>query len=283
MLIIISIMYIDTHCHLNFEAFELDWKLVIDRAVKAEVDALIVVGTDITSSIRAIELANTSPHVFAAVGIHPHHIHQYQDNQSSVESDMGQLTKLAIEPKVVAIGEIGLDHHQYRVSKYPNLNQDQLNQAFILQQVLFTHQLKLAHDLNLPLIIHSREVHTLVLDEISRTQSELNTSFKGVFHCFEGSKKYAAKIIEAGFHLSFTGNLTYSVDRQLVAATIPLERLLLETDAPYMTPIPYRGERNEPRYLPLIASIHAQSRGLSQSQIATTTTNNARQLFNLKF
>jgi TatD DNase family protein len=274
-------MYIDTHCHLNFEAFESDWQSVIDRAVNAGVETLIVVGTDIASSIRAIELANTSPHVFAAVGIHPHHVPQYQDNQSSLKSDMSQLKRLAREPKVVAIGEIGLDHHQYRVSKYPTLSQDQLNQAYILQQVLFTHQLKLAHQLNLPLIIHGREVHTLVLDVISRSQSELNSSFKGVFHCFEGSKKYAAKIIEAGFHISFTGNLTYSVDRQFVAATIPLERLLLETDAPYMTPVPFRGQRNEPHYIHLIAAVHAQSRGLTQDQIATTTSTNARELFNI--
>lgn len=276
-------MYIDTHCHLNFEVFEPDWQSVIDRAVKSGVKAFIIVGTDITSSLRAIELANSSPYVFAAVGIHPHHAQQYQNNQSTFKSDMSQLTKLARMPKVVAIGEIGLDHHQYRVSKYPTLSQDQLNQTYILQQVLFTHQLKLADDLNLPLIIHSREVHTLVLDEISRTQSELNTSFTGVFHCFEGSKKYAAKIIEAGFHISFTGNLTYSVDRQLVAATIPLKRLLLETDAPYMTPIPYRGERNEPHYLPLIASTHARLRGHTQGQIATATSINACQLFKLEF
>lgn len=274
-------MYIDTHCHLNFEAFKPDWQSVIDRAVKQGVETLIVVGTDITSSIRAIELANSNPHVYAAVGIHPHHIHQYQDNQSSVESDMSQLTQLATESKVVAIGEIGLDHHQYRISKYPTMSQDQLNQGYTLQQLVFTHQLKLAHQLNLPLIIHSREAHTLVLDEIHRTQSELDTPLRGVFHCFEGSKKYAAKIVEAGFYISFTGNLIYSVDRQQVAVTIPVERLLLETDAPYMTPVPFRGQRNEPRHIPLIAAVHAQTRGLTQEYIAAATTTNARELFNI--
>jgi len=273
-------MLIDTHTHLNFQAFATDWQQVVTAANQAGVAQMIVVGTDIKSSRQAVALATTHPTVYAAVGIHPHHAKKYLHKPAQMNLDLLQLESLVQNPKVVAIGEIGLDNHHYQKTTYAPIpaHKSAIVQAHQLQ--LFKQQLTLAHRHNLPLILHSREVGDQVLACL-REFNQLNSPLRGVFHCFEGSKKYAVNILAAGLYLSFTGNITYIPDRQQVAATIPLDRLLLETDCPYMTPQPYRGQRNEPKHLTLIAACHARSRNQSVSTISRVTTDNARLLFNL--
>ena len=208
-------MWIETHAHVNFKAFAQDSREVVDRAVKAGVEKIIVVGADLESSKRAAEMAEQHPNLFASVGIHPHHARSIKSIKS--------IKKLAEHERVVAIGEIGLDYHVYKNSKYEVKEVDKE-----LQKELFEAQLEVARELKKPVIIHSREAGEEVL--------EMAKGVRGVFHCFGGSKKYLKKILAAGFYVGFTGQITYVPDRASVAVQVPLERLLVETDCPYMPP-----------------------------------------------
>lgn len=245
-------MWIDTHAHVNFKAFESDWKEVVERAVAAGVKKIMVVGADLASSQRAVELAQQHPALYAAVGIHPHHA-------TSIKS----IKNLAKQPRVVAIGEIGLDYHVYKNSKYPSTTLRIYDKK--LQKELFEAQLEIAQELDKPVIIHSREAGEEVL-EIAR-------GARGVFHCFGGSKKYLKKILAAGFYVGFTGQITYVPDRAMVAREVPPERLLLETDCPYMAP--FREERrSEPRDVTIIGQFLGE-------RVEQATTANARELFGI--
>jgi TatD DNase family protein len=272
---------IDTHTHLNFQAFSQDWQQVVTNALSAGVSHMIVVGTDLETSKSAISLAQSHPNLFATVGIHPHHAKQYLKKSQLADQELIELSKLALQPKVVAIGEIGIDHHQYQVTKYTSIDQSAAEKLIEIQQTLFQKQLTLAANLQLPVILHSREAGSEVLDQIKTIETKYSLPISGVFHCFEGSKRYAKKIIDSGFYLSFTGNITYANDRQEVANLVPLNRLLLETDSPYMTPDPYRGQRNEPKNVTITAQCHARSRKISFTQLVDQTTINAQQLFKL--
>ncbi len=257
-------MWIDCHAHLNFEAFADDWEEVVDRAIKAGVEKMVVVGTDINSSQRAVEMASQNKHLWASVGIHPHHARGIQDLKFTIQD----LRKLAEKERVVAIGEVGLDYHVYKNSKYEVQNIDKELQKELLQM-----QVVLAREMNKPVIFHSRECEEEVL-EIAR-------GVRGVFHCFGGSKKYVKKILAAGFYVSFTGQITYVPDRAEVAAEVPVDRLLVETDCPYMPP--YKEDRrSEPKDVIIIGQSHAQARGLRAVQVETETTANAEELFGLK-
>lgn len=256
-------MWIDTHSHVNFKVFETDWRGVVDRAVAAGVEKIIVVGADLASSRRAVELAQQHPALYAAVGIHPHHA-------TSIKSIKGikSIKNLAKQPRVVAIGEIGLDYHVYKNSKYEIKDIDKQ-----LQKELFEAQLQVAQEANKPVIIHSREAREEVL-EIAR-------GARGVFHCFGGSKKYLKKVLEAGLYVSFTGQITYVPDRAEVAKTVPLDRLLVETDCPYMPP--HREERrSEPGDVIIIGQWQARLRNLPESEVERATTANAEKLFGLE-
>lgn len=260
---------IDTHTHLNFEAFKDNWQEVADDAVRAGVEKMIVVGTDLESSKRAVEMAQEHEALYAAVGVHPHHARgimkkilrpsgvsrnarSAQDGTAALMSEaaesneavVNEIRELAGQPKVVAIGEIGLDKHVYQNSKYKIQNSKQEDDFLDkLQEQLFVRQVELAVDLNKPLILHSREVGEEVLELISDVRdsiASLQNDIQGVFHCYEGSKKYLKRILEAGFYVSFTGNITYSHDRAEVAKMVPLNRLLLETDSPLILPEPLR-------------------------------------------
>jgi TatD DNase family protein len=291
-------MMVDTHTHLNFKAFEDDWGEVVGRALAAGVETMIVVGTNLELSRRAVELGEQHPALFASVGIHPHHARQYitsgasLDTSATLENDKDEILKsiqddiervreLAKSERVVAIGEVGLDKHEYKNSKYQMSNvKNDFELLFELQKQLLTEQIELAVAVDKPLILHSREVGDEVLNEISKFKFQ-NSKLNGVFHCFEGSKKYVRKILDAGFYVSFTGNVTYSQGVGEVAAEVPLERLLLETDCPYMTPTPHRGKRNEPAHVELIARSHAKSRGMEFNDLVWQTRANARELFGL--
>lgn len=277
-------MYIDTHAHLNFKAFENDWEEVIGRAQDAQVSHIITVGTNLETSQQAISIASKHKQVYASIGIHPHHAKGYlkeADPKASITRDVEMLIKLMGASKVVAIGEIGLDQHMYKNSQYEVIaSEEEMQVLNDLQRILFSLQLRLAADQKLPIIVHSREARDMVLKELEKC-TEQGFALSGVFHCFDGSKKYAKKILDAGFHISFTGNLTRDEGRQQVSNVVPLERLLLETDAPYMTPLDAPTHRNEPANVTIIAQKHAQLRNISVEEIASKTSHNAMRLFAL--
>ncbi|MFC1653418.1 TatD family hydrolase [Patescibacteria group bacterium] len=277
---------IDTHTHLNFEVFEKDWKEVVKRAVNAGVSKMIVVGTDLYSSKKAVEMAEENDSLFASVGIHPHHAKQFKENDFLVltENQLRELEKLAQNQNVVAIGEIGLDYHEYKNSnKYDDvsISEDLIN----VQKNIFDSQVRLAIQLNKPVIVHSREAKDGVLVELLKHES----TPLGVFHCFEGSKKFAKKIIDSGFYISFTGNVTFDEGRSVVSKQVPLDKLLLETDSPFMLPNPLRDKkvnegrflRCEPENVKIIGQFHANLRGISEDVVFAKTSDNAQRLFGI--
>lgn len=267
-------MLVDSHCHLNFKAFADNWPEVVDEAVAAGVEKIIIPGTDVATSKRAVEMAEAHPALYAAVGIHPHHAKKYmQQEASNMQHDLEEIVKLSKHPKVVAIGEVGLDKHEYKNSKYANTHTED---DFEIQKDLLLKQIELAKSFDKPLILHSRDIRDEVLDMVK------DKNVRGVFHCFEGSRKYLKRILAAGFYISFTGNITFIPDRSDVALDVPLARLLLETDAPYMTPEPLRGIQNSPKNVQLIAEHHAAARGVALEEISQATSQNARQLFSLE-
>ncbi|MDP3724684.1 MAG: TatD family hydrolase [bacterium] len=269
--------FIDTHCHLQFEAFENDAASAIDRAKKAGCEALIVVGAMLDSSEKAVAFAQIHDGLFASVGIHPHHA-----DKVSVD-DVNTLEPLAKQEKVVAIGEIGLDYHPYESNGMVDKE---------VQKRLLLAQFSLARRLSLPIIIHCRDAWT---DLFPLVAQYIEAGGKpGVFHCWSGNKDDAQRALDLGFFISFAGNLTYSPRRSLgeggsdssstiqtVAKTIPLDRILLETDSPYLAPQPIRGTRNEPAFIIHTAEFIARLRGTSVEAVAHTTTANAKRVFGL--
>lgn len=251
-------MLFDSHAHLDDERFDDDREEVIARALAGGLCGMINPGACMESSARAVSLAQAQPAVYAAVGIHPH------DAAAAKEEDYLQLARWAQLPKVVAIGEIGLDYH-YDLSPRP------------VQQEVFVRHLDLARQCGLPVILHDREAHGDMLRLVKREGKGL----RGVFHCFSGSAEMAREVLELGFYLSVGGTLTFRKAAKLpqIVREMPLERLLLETDSPYLTPEPYRGRRNEPVHVRLVAEKVAQLRGLSWEEVARQTTANVRRCF----
>lgn len=279
---------VDTHAHLNFKVYENNWREVVEKAILRGVKKIIVVGTDLDSSKKAVEMAREHEVIFAAVGLHPHHAKQYLKLSSDrvnnlVDLHISEIKQMVSLERVVAVGEIGLDDHKYNESKY-QLENSEAEQVKLtsLQQKLFVEQVRLAQFIDKPVIIHSREVKENALEVLKQIEEDVGKKVRGVFHCFEGSKKYASQVIEAGYCISFTGNITYAFDRAEVAKTVPLERLLLETDSPYMTPQPDRNLVNTPGNVRIVASHHAKDRDLSVKEIMRSTTINALRLFGLK-
>ncbi|MDH7480357.1 MAG: TatD family hydrolase [Armatimonadota bacterium] len=253
---------VDTHCHLNHHDFAADLDLVLHRAESSGVTRIICVGYDLPSSIRAVELAEKYSHVFAAVGIHPHDAKTFEPE---VEAKLAQLASES--QKVVAIGETGLDY-------YRNLSPRDI------QQDAYRRHIKLAQTLGLPLIIHSREAW----QDVIRILDEENMPKQGVvMHCLPSEPEFAKASLERGCFVGIAGPVTFLNAEKLrkIVAEIPLEQMLIETDAPYLAPHPHRGKRNEPSYLPLIATCLAEVKGTPPSQIAKITTANATQFFNI--
>jgi TatD DNase family protein len=249
--------WVDTHCHLNLSHFDADGGEVVARALAAGVTQLIVPGTDMPSSRRAVALAEQYPAVWAAVGVHPN------DAPGFGASDLAELRRLAAHPRVVAIGEIGLDSYWKTVP---------LEQ----QQAVFVAQLQLAAELGKPVIVHDREAHAAVLEALRAHRPPAG----GVLHAFSGDGAMAVAAVAEGYYLGVDGPLTYKNSHALRAifATVPLERILLETDAPYLTPQPYRGRRNEPAYVRYVAERLAEVRHLELEEVAQVTTANAARL-----
>jgi TatD DNase family protein len=253
---------IDTHCHLTFDDLACDINAVIERSIAASVTSWITVGTDAGHNRKAIELARKYDNMYATVGIHPH----YADEVTG--QVIRQLHVLAQNKKVVAVGETGLDFH-YEPSKKP------------YQQKLFESHLNIADELNLPVIIHCREAFDETMDMLERFAPP---SMKAVFHCFSGSPEQAKIVLDAGFHISFTGVVTFKNARikRKAAEIIPLDRLMLETDCPYMSPEPVRKQRiNEPSLMIHTAKFLADLKQMGLDEFAKYTTDTARNFFNL--
>ena len=253
-------MLADSHAHIDDERFDADREEVVARALAAGVSLIVNIGADMASSARSVALAEKYPGIYAAVGMHPH------DSQDMKETDYRQLEQWANHPKVVAIGEIGLDYH-YDLSPRP------------VQKEVFLRQLDVARKTGKPFIIHEREAHADMLDIIRNAARGLN----GVFHCFSGSVETAREYLKMGFYISVAGPVTFpkSVKTKEVAKAVPLDRLLVETDSPYLTPQPFRGKRNEPAYVRLVAEEIANLRDISLAELAEATTANVRRLFNI--
>lgn len=266
-------MLIDTHCHLNFKAFRKDLDQVVNRAKEAGIIAIIIPGAKIDSSKKAVEIAIKYQDSYAAVGIHPHHVSEL--TRLGGETVSRELTTLSASNKVVAVGEIGLDYHRY--TGYPPVTKEEK----AIQEKLFILQLELARKTKLPVIIHCRDAY----DDTIAIISSYASSLKGVVHCFEGEKKHLRKIINIGFFVGFDGNCTYPENarlKSLIHAT-PLDALVLETDAPFLTPIPFRGRKNEPSYIVHTADKVAEIQEKTVDSIEKTTIRNACMLFRLKY
>jgi TatD DNase family protein len=261
-------MFIDTHAHLSEPGLAAELPAVLERARRANVRRIVSVATNLDDARRTLEIAHQHPEVFAAVGLHPAEAHNV------APADIEELAALAAAPKVLAIGETGLDY--YRGQQHAQQQKD-----------LLCAQLQLAKQRQLPVIIHSRgNVQADLLAILRAHAGSLPNRSRpwGVMHCFSADERFALDCIELGLLISFTGMLTFHNAEAVrkVARKIPLQFVMLETDAPYLAPAPYRGTRNEPARLPLIAKALAEIKALSLQQIAAATTTNATRLFGLR-
>ncbi|MBE0426711.1 MAG: YchF/TatD family DNA exonuclease [Nitrospirae bacterium] len=250
---------IDTHCHLEMDEFDPDREDVLKRALDAGFEAIITIGSDFESNIKGLELSKKYDFIYSSVGIHPH------DAKDFTEEVFERIKEWAKREKVVAIGEIGLDYH------YDNSPRD-------VQRGVFLKQLQYAKEMNLPVIIHSREAKKDTLDIVKASGVK-----RGVFHCFSGDIEMAEKVTAMGFYISIAGPVTFKNARGLreIVKAIPDEYLLIETDAPYLTPEPFRGKRNEPSYLVYTAKAIAEIREISFEDLSRITILNAKRLFGI--
>jgi TatD DNase family protein len=253
-------MLIDTHTHLDDARYDPDREAMIQRGRQAGVAAFVTIGCDLTTSRAAVTLADRNRDIYASIGVHPHEVKHIGDDWYD------ELRRLAQHAKVVAYGEIGLDYH-YNHSAPKE------------QRERFREQVQLARELRLPVIIHTREAQE---DTISILKEEKASEVGGVFHCFSGDAWLAKDALDLGFYLSFSGILTFNNATTLreIARQTPLDRVLIETDCPYLTPVPHRGKRNEPAFVSHVArqlaEIHTD---LSLERIEEVTTENAKRLF----
>jgi TatD DNase family protein len=254
-------MLFDTHAHLNADDFKDDLALVLERASSAGVSNMVVVGFDRPTIQRAMELIDMYDHIYGCIGWHP------VDAIDCTEQDLLWIEKLCRHPKIVAIGEIGLDYHWDKSSKE-------------IQQILFRKQIRMAKKLGLPIVIHTRDA---MEDTLTILKEEHAEEIGGVMHCFSGSVETAKECLKMNFYISLGGPVTFKNARRPkeVAKEIPLEKLLIETDCPYLTPHPYRGKRNEPAYVKLVAEQIAELREISFEELAEATTRNAKILFGI--
>ncbi|MCX6797755.1 MAG: TatD family hydrolase [Candidatus Falkowbacteria bacterium] len=285
-------MYIDTHCHLNFKDFRADADEVIKKTIAAETQ-MILVGAEQKTSLRAVEYAKQYPEgVYAAIGLHPIHLeemHIENDDENgegeynfiarAEEFNYDNYEKLAKFEKVVAIGEIGLDYYHLDPTS-------DLAAVKRKQQEVFIQQLLLARNLNLPAIIHCRQAHDdllAILTDFKKNYSDLIPSNKpwGVIHCFSGDEDLAWKYFNLGLLISFTGLITFSKQWDDLIRKTPLDKIMIETDAPYMTPEPFRGQRNEPLLVQYVAQRIAEIKNVKFERVAEITFSTAKSFFKL--
>ncbi|MGG3843465.1 TatD family hydrolase [Anoxybacillus kestanbolensis] len=254
-------MLFDTHAHLNATQFNEDVEQVIERARAEGVSHIVVVGFDRPTIQRAMELAEQYSFIYAAVGWHP------VDAIHMTDEDLIMIERLAAHPKVVALGEMGLDYYWDQSPKE-------------VQKEVFRKQIRLAKKVKLPIVIHNRDA---TADIVHILQEEHAEEVGGVMHCFSGSIEVARQCIDMNFYISFGGPVTFKNAKKPkeVAKEIPLDRLLIETDCPYLTPHPFRGKRNEPSYVKYVAEAIAELKGISFEEVAQKTSDNAKRLFGI--
>ena len=270
---------IDTHTHLNFKAFATDYDEVIKRALENETQ-LIIVGSQKQTSERALEIAKEyNKGVYATAGLHPVHtfcteVEEETDKFVTCDEDFDYeyYKKLAEDPKVVAIGECGLDYYR--------LPEGDVSQVKEKQKEVFLQHVKLAREVGKPLIVHCREAHDDLIKIMQNAECRMQ-NLCGVMHCFSGDMELAKQYIDLGFLISFTGLITFAHDWDEVIKNVPLEKIMIETDCPYMAPEPHRGKRNEPMHVKYVAEKIAELRGVSVEEVGEVTSGVARQLFNL--
>jgi TatD DNase family protein len=248
---------------LQDKEFRNDLDKVLARATQAGVEKIVCIGFDYSASQKAVELTRKSQNIYATVGIHPH------DAKTLDDQTLEKIYNLALNPQVVAIGEIGLDY-------YRNLSPvEQQKKAFV-------EQIKIARELGKPVVIHDRDAHQDVLDIIKKEKAGING---GIMHCYSGHLPLALELIKEGFYISFAGPLTFKNAKKTheVAQKINIDRVLVETDCPYLTPEPHRGKRNEPAYVKLVAQKLAELRGMTLEEISRITSANSRRVFRMDF
>lgn len=260
-------MLVDTHCHINFDSYDEDRAEILTRATAVGVQMIIIPSVDLETSRAILKLIDQNSGLYGAVGIHPNSTVDFVDGM------IAEIEAMAHNPKIVAIGEIGLDYHWKESPKET-------------QWKAFEAQLALAKKLELPVIIHNREASEDVMGILEAWVKDLPPKLKerpGVMHSFSAPEVIAERALAAGFCLGFTGPITYKNADQLrhIAAKVPLDRMLVETDGPFLTPVPYRGKRNEPSYIPLIVERLASIKQVSDEALATATTENAFRLFEI--
>lgn len=249
----------DTHAHYDDERFDEDRDELLSSLFEGSVSHIIGCGCDLKSSLKTIAMADRYPKLFAAIGVHPH------EAEDCTDSDLAEIKKLFSHSKVVAVGEIGLDYH------YDFSPRDR-------QLELFTQQIKLSNELDLPVIIHDREAHEDTLNILRELRP------KGVVHCFSGSREMAEEIVKLGLYIGLGGAVTFKNARRPieVAEYLPLDRLLLETDAPYMTPVPFRGKRCDSAHIAYTAEKIAEVKGIDVQELIDICSENAKRLFGIK-
>lgn len=256
-------MLFDSHAHINDERFDEDRDEVIEHLRENSIDLVVNPGADMPSSRSAVELANKVDFIYSAVGVHPH------DVETMTDKDLEELKNLAKEnEKVVAIGEIGLDYY-YDLSPRE------------LQKEWFIKQIELANELGLPFIVHDRDAHGDTFDIIKKYKAPETGC---VLHCYSGSLELALEYIKMGCYISIPGTVTFKNNRKTVEVTenIPIEWMFIETDSPYLTPVPYRGKRNDPSKVRYVAEKVAELRGISYEEVCEITKENAKKFFNIK-
>lgn len=256
-------MLIDSHCHLDYPDFaEEGVSQIIARAKERGVGKMMTISTQIANFDKVLTVANLSPDVFCTVGTHPHHASE----EAEIALSIGQIVELTKNPKVVGIGECGLDYY-YDFAKKPDQHQ------------VFANHIEAGLQTDLPLVIHTRDAEE---DTIKLLRDVGKGKSRGVIHCFTGTQWLADQSLDIGYYISFSGILTFKKSEELrqVAASVPLDRLLVETDSPYLAPMPYRGKRNEPSYVVHTAEVLAQVKGVSPREIAQITAENYYRLFN---
>lgn len=252
---------IDTHAHLDFPKFDKDRTEVINRAIDSGIEKIVNIGSNMTSSRNSVELSRRYDEIYSVIGIHPHNADSFDLNVSK------KLKKLSKNEKVVAIGEIGLDFH------YDNSPREKQKQAF-------RAQIRLAKTLDLPIVIHTRDADKQTLEIL---KEENAGDLGGIMHCFASDKKMAREILNLGFNIAFGGLITFNNLSNLreVVSEVPLNKILVETDAPYLTPEPYRGKRNEPSYIKYVADKIAEVKNVSLEKVAKETTANAKKVYEI--
>ncbi|MCC3649822.1 TatD family hydrolase [Cytobacillus oceanisediminis] len=254
-------MFFDTHAHLNAEQYNEDLQEVIDRALSEGISNIVVVGFDRPTIEKAMELTEQYEFIYACVGWHP------VDAIDMTEEDLLWIEELSSHPKVVALGEMGLDYYWDKSPKD-------------IQKEVFRKQIRLAKKVKLPIVIHNRDATS---DIVEILKEEGAGEVGGIMHCFSGSPEIAQECVDMNFYISLGGPVTFKNAKKPkeVADVIPLEKLLIETDCPYLTPHPHRGKRNEPSYVKLVAEQIAEIKGLSTEEVAQATTENAKKIFGI--